>query len=384
MCAPERLNVLLSRARDALIMIGNAETFSNARRGKELWSNLFKMMRQDGHIYDGFPTKCERHPTRTSILKRPVDFEEHCPDGGCTERWCVFRSSIRVVMLNTLYSTSMLNCGIHQCPSKCHQLYDHSKMECAFLMDLTCANGHRRTYTCHQGPPVKCVKCEKAAEAAEEQRRKDFEKQQKRDEEQKEHARRIAALDAEIEAELEAQRERERARQRSDALVQKQRDLADAKARTARKAAVRAPVTPTPASQDTAGPSPTLRAPTIPDPAPEPASSDEGESDSTSSQLPGTASPSPPTSDAPDQAPTTPTIEDNTSSPLPPSKSEEEWQRQKDMEGASNAHIDAIMEMTGLEDVKAQVLRIKAKIDVSQRQGMTVYIGHKYDVSFRT
>lgn len=101
MCAPERLNVLLSRARDALIMIGNAETFSNARRGKELWSNLFKMMRQDGHIYDGFPTKCERHPTRTAILKRPIDFEEHCPDGGCTERWCVFCSSFRVVTLNT-------------------------------------------------------------------------------------------------------------------------------------------------------------------------------------------------------------------------------------------------------------------------------------------
>lgn len=42
------------------------------------------------------------------------------------------------------------------------------------------------------------------------------------------------------------------------------------------------------------------------------------------------------------------------------------------MEGASNAHIDAIMEMTGLEEVKAQVLRIKAKIDVSQRQGTSV------------
>ena len=75
-------------------------------------------------------------------------------------------------------------------------------MECAFLMDFTCTNGHRRTYKCHQGPPAKCLKCEKAAEQAEQQRRKDFEKQQKRDDEQKEHARRIAELDAEIDAEL--------------------------------------------------------------------------------------------------------------------------------------------------------------------------------------
>ena len=39
------------------------------------------------------------------------------------------------------------------------------------------------------------------------------------------------------------------------------------------------------------------------------------------------------------------------------------------MEGADNANIDAIMSMTGLEEVKAQVLKIKAKIDVSKRQG---------------
>ena len=93
MSSPERLNVLLSRARNALIMIGNAETFSNARRGKELWTSLLKMMRQDGHIYDGFPAKCERHPTRTMILKRPIDFDEHCPDGGCTEQWYVYSVS---------------------------------------------------------------------------------------------------------------------------------------------------------------------------------------------------------------------------------------------------------------------------------------------------
>ena len=87
MCAPERLNVLLSRARDALIMIGNAETFSTARKGGELWTQLFTMLRTDGHIYDGLPTKCERHTDRKAILKCPEDFDEHCPDGGCKEQW---------------------------------------------------------------------------------------------------------------------------------------------------------------------------------------------------------------------------------------------------------------------------------------------------------
>ena len=61
-----------------------------------------------------------------------------------------------------------------------------------------------------------------------------------------------------------------------------------------------------------------------------------------------------------------------TAPPLPLSPSALEWQRQKDVEGEDNPSIDAIMEMTGLEDVKAQVLRIKGKIDVSKRQGTSV------------
>lgn len=89
MYSPERLNVLLSRARDALIMIGNAETFSGSRRGKDLWTSLFKMLRNDGHMYDGLPAKCERHPDRHQLLKQPDDFLEHCPEGGCTEPWYV-------------------------------------------------------------------------------------------------------------------------------------------------------------------------------------------------------------------------------------------------------------------------------------------------------
>lgn len=51
------------------------------------------------------------------------------------------------------------------------------------------------------------------------------------------------------------------------------------------------------------------------------------------------------------------------------SPSKTEWQRQKDQENAHNPAIDKIMEMIGLEEVKAQVLRIKAKVDTSIRQG---------------
>jgi hypothetical protein len=54
------------------------------------------------------------------------------------------------------------------------------------------------------------------------------------------------------------------------------------------------------------------------------------------------------------------------------SDSELEWKRQKDVEGAHNDAIDAIMDMTGLESIKKQVLGIKAKIDTSARQGSSL------------
>ncbi len=87
MSSPERLNVLLSRARDALIMIGDAETFMNSRKGKQLWERFMALLKAGSHIYDGFPVKCERHPGRQALLSRPEGFDEQCPDGGCLEPW---------------------------------------------------------------------------------------------------------------------------------------------------------------------------------------------------------------------------------------------------------------------------------------------------------
>lgn len=70
MQSAERVNVMLSRARDALIMIGNVETFQHARKGEETWRPLLDNLRKGGHIYEGFPVKCGRHPTKIGLLVR--------------------------------------------------------------------------------------------------------------------------------------------------------------------------------------------------------------------------------------------------------------------------------------------------------------------------
>lgn len=87
MASPQRVNVLLSRARNALIMIGNAKTFMTSRKGKDVWVPLMEQLTLEGHVYDGFPVKCERHPDKKCLLRRKEDFDTECPDGGCSEPW---------------------------------------------------------------------------------------------------------------------------------------------------------------------------------------------------------------------------------------------------------------------------------------------------------
>ena len=89
MISPERLNVLLSRARNAMIMVGNASTFLNSRKGHELYSRLIDLLSKGSHLYEGFPVKCQRHPHRTALLRSPQDFDTECCDGGCSEPWYV-------------------------------------------------------------------------------------------------------------------------------------------------------------------------------------------------------------------------------------------------------------------------------------------------------
>lgn len=68
-------------------MIGNMNTFRNSRSGKAIWSQLFEMFLEKKYLFDGFPVKCEKHPNRTMLIKKPEEFDTECPSGGCTEPW---------------------------------------------------------------------------------------------------------------------------------------------------------------------------------------------------------------------------------------------------------------------------------------------------------
>ncbi|KAF8523920.1 P-loop containing nucleoside triphosphate hydrolase protein [Hysterangium stoloniferum] len=315
MSSRERLTVLLSRARNALIMIGNSQTFIRSRKGGEIWKLLFDILRKNGHIYDGFPTRCERHPQRVSLLKSPDQFDKECPNGGCSQP-----------------CTAMMSCNLHKCTSKCHQISDHSKAECEVSRHSKCPNGHKLQWRCSKGPPATCHKCDEDKRRAEKKKREELE-----------HAEKLAALDAKIAKEAEKRRDDRAAEERANALFQREKDLEDARAMAAQPRK--------------------LRPLTRPNPIP------------LSSQLLGAIPTVPSTPPAGVRAVAT----NPSSSPLR-SPTRDEWERRKRVEGDSNDAIDKIMEMTGLENVKAQVLKIKNKIAVSMRQGSDI-ASERFNVS---
>lgn len=87
MAAPERLNVLLSRARNILIIVGNSETFVTSRKGQKTWGPFMDQLKANGHLYDGLPVRCEQHHKKTAILQTKEDFDTEAPDGGCSAPW---------------------------------------------------------------------------------------------------------------------------------------------------------------------------------------------------------------------------------------------------------------------------------------------------------
>jgi len=231
-------------------------------------------------------------------------------------------------------------------------------MLCEHVSSAPCPSGHVQQWKCYKGPPPTCFKCDREQELAEKQRQEQFALQEKRDAEQRAHERQMAELEAHLARERETLRYARDYEERRRALEQKRMDVDEATEQA--RAAISPPAQAT-SRLDSSRSLLSRLAPSLPAaplvgaPIPKPQPSHTG---------PVSISPS-------------------ASSPAPkpkPSAAKEEWERQKSLEGAINPPIDAIMAMTGLEDVKGQVLRIKTKVETSARQG-TDLKGERFNIS---
>ncbi|GAX74369.1 hypothetical protein CEUSTIGMA_g1818.t1 [Chlamydomonas eustigma] len=130
---PERINVLLSRARHGLIMIGNASTLrgaSNSEANKH-WGKVLGILEERGSVVKGLPAQCQTHGT-LALLDSPESFLDKTPHGGCC-----------------LPCKQKLPCG-HTCTLKCHSFdRGHENVRCCELVYEFCKEaGHLITRPC--------------------------------------------------------------------------------------------------------------------------------------------------------------------------------------------------------------------------------------------
>ncbi|KAL9633009.1 MAG: hypothetical protein Q9164_004954 [Protoblastenia rupestris] len=103
-----RINVLLSRARNGMFVIGNAHT---ARR-IPMWDQVITILENDGNLGQTLALCCPRHKETQIEVSEPDDFSILSPEGGC-DRKCISR----------------LRCG-HACINKCHSEPLHDAVRC--------------------------------------------------------------------------------------------------------------------------------------------------------------------------------------------------------------------------------------------------------------
>ena len=211
-------------------------------------------------------------------------------------------------------------------------------------MTSNCANGHALTWKCHETQPLTCRICERDAKRAAEKAQKDFELQKKRDLEQQMHDEKMAKIREKLDAQIQAQKDLQLAKEREAALKQQEQDVKDAEERFRQKAEAEKKR----AAEQTAASSSSIAAAVK----------------SAVNTLTGASSNQP----SPDKT----SEKDNAGKKKRKSEAQADWQRRKDTDGVANPHIDAIMEMIGLEPVKQQVLKIMDKVDVNVRQGTSL------------
>ncbi|KAJ0277917.1 hypothetical protein CBS470a_010033 [Colletotrichum nupharicola] len=77
-----RINVLLSRARHGMYIIGNAHTASSVA----MWDEVITKLRQKGNFGKELELQCSRHPNNKEMVSHPEHFVRFAPDGGCQLR----------------------------------------------------------------------------------------------------------------------------------------------------------------------------------------------------------------------------------------------------------------------------------------------------------
>ncbi|KAJ3266261.1 hypothetical protein HDU77_001750 [Chytriomyces hyalinus] len=108
---PNRTNVLLSRAKHGMYLIGNSALLSAK---SAVWQNVIQHFEEKDAISGGLPIYCQKHPNETHNVSEAGQFLQFAPSGGC------FRPC----------EAKLHGCG-HKCPNRCHSdFFEHKGIYC--------------------------------------------------------------------------------------------------------------------------------------------------------------------------------------------------------------------------------------------------------------
>jgi len=103
-----RSNVLLSRAREGMYLIGNSKLM--AAKSKDMWAPVIDILqtRNPPQIGFGMPIVCNKHPDYKNVIVQPEQFTQVSPDGGC------LKVRLYVASFNkfSFYNISFFSCQI--------------------------------------------------------------------------------------------------------------------------------------------------------------------------------------------------------------------------------------------------------------------------------
>ncbi|XP_059490894.1 NFX1-type zinc finger-containing protein 1-like [Neocloeon triangulifer] len=125
-----RVIAALSKARDALVMIGNMSTLSSK---SSYWKRIKNSLEEQGALGRSLLLRCVEHPDNQVALQNPEDFDSICPEGDC-HRLCM----------------KPMECG-HRCKSLYSPYCDHSSYTCQEPCFKLCDAGlHESRMACYE------------------------------------------------------------------------------------------------------------------------------------------------------------------------------------------------------------------------------------------
>ncbi|KAK4228087.1 putative AAA family ATPase [Podospora fimiseda] len=311
MSAPERLNVLVTRARNCIVLIGNMETFMKSEKGSSTWVPFFEILKANGHLYDGLPVKCEKHPDKKALLAEPIHFETFCPDGGCAEP-----------------CNALLKCRVHRCRSRCHRIVDHSNAECNQLVGKICQRQHQYKVKCGKQEEG-CRDCIREDKEMERRAKRNLQLEEDRRSREAAYTKQLQEIQDELEHQRRINKYKAEARNREQIIQDHKQELADlkkAEQKLEEQNQQRAKLNAVFAQKKQAR-------------------ADQKKPDSSEAKHVGDVS---------------------------FAGSQAEWESLKASEGAICKPLDELMGMIGLEEVKDKFLSIKSKVDTALRQGVSL------------